>query len=609
MSNRIDFFQPVEGQLALAAARVSVEVDGSLCPYLEPIEIVFGGRPEFGRAKLGYNPAAFDGPVMSVEQIEEELGMGRSVCIRQVYNMGAPGSVADGFPIFSGYIEGMEKKIDSQGERLEIFVRDISAHLERISVYGQRVSNGDGTSVFLVGSGTIFNEDGSGNAATAQIEHNGYSYKVFGIESEGTVHWSCAEAVYYLLCEYLAAGRLQLPSVEQLDALFEGQAIRNLDVTGLNLVEALYRCCKGTGVEFKFVPRSSMTGPGEAIVFYKCGIGRAVELNLQQAGEQFSISKTDIGRLHSRKSFWPVTHKFIGLGDYKVYEATFDLVKAWDPADEDTDFEKFSPLTNSEFYKVKDVYRKWCLNEAGSYSGTPYNQGAAYDLSKIFETADYVQRRREFFPMLSTDKQGHSLGYHLGVSFDGGDNWWQYLYAINNLQDECGVWLSSDRLDVDTWIAALKGVLKFRITASVVSDERLSCEYADGPIGSCVPVFEHVMSMAGKYKYRRVTGRSIFFNVTDGSLGVADEVDDSTALYEYVRKKAEGSSEIIETSNVQTPCVAFGYKIGDRVTTSPESRDLLGCRGEDRSVVWIKRVKMDFRQQCTNLEIVRTRRG
>ncbi len=91
-------------------------------------------------------------------------------------------------------------------------------------------------------------------------------------------------------------------------------------------------------------------------------------------------------------------------------------------------------------------------------------------------------------------------------------------------------------------------------------------------------------------------------------MGVADEVDDSAALYEYVRKKAEGSSEIIETTNVQTPCVAFGYKIGDRVTTSPESRDLLGCRGEYRSVAWIKRVKMDFRQQCTNLEIVRTRR-
>jgi hypothetical protein len=78
-------------------------------------------------------------------------------------------------------------------------------------------------------------------------------------------------------------------------------------------------------------------GPDQAIVFYKSGIGRAVELNCQRDGEQFSISKTNIVRLHSRKNFWPITHKYIGQGDFKVYEATFGLVKAWDPIDEDTD--------------------------------------------------------------------------------------------------------------------------------------------------------------------------------------------------------------------------------------------------------------------------------
>jgi hypothetical protein len=220
----------------------------------------------------------------------------------------------------------------------------------------------------------------------------------------------------------------------------------------------------------------------------------------------------------------------------------------------------------------------------------------------------YAGRRRRFWPALTADKQGKSLGYFLEVSFDDGTNWWQYLYAFNNLLDECGVWLSSDRLDVDTWVAALKGVLKFRITASVVSDERLGCVVADGPLGSTSPVVEHVVSTAGQYKYRKVSGRSIFANVTDGSVGVADEVDDSAGLYEFVRQKAEAGSGAIEKVDVQTPYLAFGYQIGDRVTSSPESRDLLGCRRDNRSTVWIERVQMDFRKQCTNLKLVRARK-
>ena len=40
MSNRIDFFQSDQTQLALPGATVSILLDGSLCPCLELIEIV-----------------------------------------------------------------------------------------------------------------------------------------------------------------------------------------------------------------------------------------------------------------------------------------------------------------------------------------------------------------------------------------------------------------------------------------------------------------------------------------------------------------------------------------------------------------------------------------
>jgi len=186
-------------------------------------------------------------------------------------------------------------------------------------------------------------------------------------------------------------------------------------------------------------------------------------------------------------------------------------------------------------------------------------------------------------------------------------HWWQYLYAFNNLLDECGIWLSSDQLDPNTWVAALKGVLRFKITASVISDERLSCEVADGPVNSTVPVVENVITLPRQFKYRRVSGKSIFANSIDEGLGVPDEVDDTDALYEFLRHKASILSETVETVDVQTPFLSLDYEVGDRLSTSHQSRDSLCIRVDNRSVSCIERVRMDFAKQCTNLKIVRKR--
>jgi hypothetical protein len=355
------------------------------------------------------------------------------------------------------------------------------------------------------------------------------------------------------------------------------------------------------GVRFQFVPCSAETGPTQAIVFHPNSEGRIIELSCQPAGESLVPSRTSIGALHSERAFYPVTHRYIGQGDFRVYEATFELVKAWDPALEGTDYSTFCPSTNPEFYKVKDVYRKWCLNEAADYGDEPY------DLSSLFEHRPYAHRRRRFWPALSTDSQGTSLGYLLQVSYDDGVNWWGYSHAFNNLLDECGVWLSSDQLDVDTWVAALKGVLRVRITASVVSDERLTCVLADGPVGSTVPVVDHVLTLPRQFAYRKVSVQSVLAQASAGGLGVPDEADDSAALYQFVRRHAAATPAVIETVDVQTPTLRLHLHPGDIVTSSPESRDLLNCRRDSRSTVWIERVHMDFSNQCTNLRLLRQR--
>ena len=608
MSNRIDFFQSEQTQLALPAASVSIFVDGMLCPDLQPIEILRGQWQEFSQARLIYNPAAsVDANVIIPEDIESKFAAGKTICIRQYYNGVTAGAAAFSLPIFCGKIEGIETKISSNGELIEITAKDFSATLKRILVYGQRLAKTDGSSVSLSGLDTIFNSDGTGNANSSPTEINGKSYTIFCAEPTQGKLWSYAEVIDYLLCEYVPDGQLQTPSLAQLKTLTENQIVRDLDVTGLNLAEALHLCCERIGLKFRFEPRLASTAPEQAIVFYKSNAGRTVELNCQQPGQQLNISKTDIAALQSRKNFWPVTHKYIGQGDFKVYEATFDLIKAWDGNLEDTNYDKFSPSTNPDFYQVKDVYRKWCLNEVGQYSDSPYNQGDAFDFTKIFQGSNFVPRRRRFRPTLTTDNQGKSLGYFLQVSYDNGLNWWQYLYAFNILLDECGVWLSSDRLDMDTWVAALNGTLKFRITASVISDERLSCVVADGPVNSTAPVVEQVITLPRQFKYRKVSDQSIFAGSADETLGIPDEADDTDALYEFVRHTAATASAIIETVDIQTPRIAFDYKPGDIISTSPESRDLLSCRSDNRSKSRIVQVRMDFKKQCTNLKIVRQR--
>lgn len=607
MANRAELFQPEYRRLTSPATTVTVLLDGLPCEDLEPVEIVRSGWPEFGWARLLHNPAACQSlQVRTAEEVEDRFAFGRGISLHQRYNQEPPDALVAAIPLFVGRIESIETTLCSGEERIEIVARDFSACLQRVTVYGQRVLRNDGSTILFPGLDTVFNPLGWGNAATESVLAVGEARTVFSAGATGGRPWTGADAICYLLSEYASADALSWPDIGQLLALTESFSLRDLDVTGLSLLEALHRCCDAAGVRFQFLPRLAETGPVQAIAFHRSGSGRIIELNHQPSGEALSLSRTNIGALKSHRAFHPITHRYIGQGDFKVYEATFELVKAWDASLESTNYSLFCPSTNPQFHTVKDVYRKWCLNEAGDYSDPPYNRGESYDFSGLFEHAAYIPRRRRFWPALSTDAQGRSLGYFLQVSFDG-VHWWNYQHAFNNLLDECGVWLSSDQLDMDTWVAALKGVLRMRITASVVSDERLTHTLADGPVGSTIPVVDHVLTLPRRFMYRQVSPHSTFASLPASGLGVPDEADDSAALHQCIRQHALTSAAIIETTDVQTSTLRLHLYPGDRVASSPESRDLLGCRRDNRSIIRVERVHIDFRNQYTNLRLVRQR--
>ena len=605
MSNRVDYYQGIETELAIPASRPVVFLDGSLCPYLLANRIVRDMYPEFSYAEIVYDPGAFEeNERILPESIETIAGMGRKISIRQFYKakeQRKPSAIS----VFEGRIEKIDTTIGSTAETVTITARDFSALLERTTVHGARVDTGNGDTLRLEGTETIFNADGEPNASKQILQHEGKAYKIFAKEQRYGKFWSCAEAVHYLLNEYIIRGQLQVPGTAQLEAVFGEQTLDETDVEGLPVIKALQKCCEQAQVAFKFEPRLSETGPRERIVFYRAGRGKKVELNLQYAGESLSISKTNIAGIKSERQYWPVTDKFIVQGDLKRFEATFNLIKAWDPALEGQASDKYSPSTNEDFETVKDVYRKWCLNEAGDYTGAPFDQGEAFDFSYIFLTPNYIRHRRVFEKALSTDSAGESLGYYLEVSFNNGSTWQEYTDGFDVLSDECGVWLSDDELSTEVWTAITAESLKFRMTATVQSDERTSFAVSNGPVNSVVQVTKHIETLASRFKFDKVSPKSIFENSADHSVPL--EIDNTLALVEYTRNLADNQQRIIESIQVTTPMLAMHYRLGDRVVAGPDSRDVLGISSDSRSIFWIERVNIDIAKQSTKLKILRRR--
>jgi hypothetical protein len=601
MTNRIDFYIQNQDILALPAACVAVYLDGRHNCFLEPVEIIRSGWPEFGAAKLRYRLSSQAGDVVPVERIEEMIGFGKTLGIRTFYNAGSPDNRLDGYPIFTGQIENIRMHLGGDKQVVEITARDSSAVLRRKIVYGRRVERQDG-SVFMPGFRTIFNPEGQPNASIATINNTGRNYRGFCHADGAGMAFSLAEVIYYLLLEYVPAGIMVIPPIELLETLTKGAIVNNLDVTGMDIIEALHCCCRGTLLDFYFEPVCDGDSDSCAIVFNTSSQAGKIRLCMQQQGQIISITKTSATRIISDKSYNPVTNCYIAMGEYKVFESTFNLVKAWDDSLADDNYQLFCPSSNPDFIRVRDVYRCWSLNETGWYSSSPYNRGQAYDFTRVFDGDAYVTKPRRFLLCLSCDGQGESLGYYLEVSCDAGQTWHQYQGKYDVLTNQCAVRFSDDRLDEDIFAAAIANLLRVRITAAVASDRKLTASCTDGPVESTVPVREHIINLAGPYQYHKVCRTSIFYGTEAGNAGL---VDDTQLLYSALSDAAARNMQIVEKMEITTPFLEIGYKFGDIVDASTDGRDIFDKYRQNTITARVERVRMDFDNQCTEICILR----
>lgn len=306
MLNRVDFYQGECKDLAIPAGRCEVFVEDEICPFLEAVEIVRAGWPEFGWAKLRYNPAAAYMPQgESMAQAERTAAIGKRLRICRLVDTGIGEVKIEPLWVFEGQVELIETNLGPKEQDLEITARDMSAELDRVTVGGRRIATAGGESSFNDGLECVFNEDGQPNASTQQIQHNGATYTAFAGDGQEAKYWSIAEVLEYLLSEYVVYGQLQAPPVAFIEVLTGEKVVDELDVESKSVLKAVQDCCEQVGIQFAFKARQAELGPREQIVFYRPSEGRKVELNLQYTGEKLSISRTNVSELHSERRNQP----------------------------------------------------------------------------------------------------------------------------------------------------------------------------------------------------------------------------------------------------------------------------------------------------------------
>jgi hypothetical protein len=583
-----------EGGLAYRALPLLVEVDGLPAPWLDVVAVARSAGAKGIAARLRVLPHAW-GVTSRFEEIATVAQPGQRIKVRMFASSSIVPSGQITWPVFAGVVCRGQASISSTSEEVEIEACDHLSYHKTKAINGMRVVGTLTENIFIPTAQVVFNPDGEPNASRLEYNIEGKRYRVFDLNESQAVYWTYASALNYLAAEGLALDVYVANSLAGLEDLTAGQVLRDVEVTGLTALEAMERLCERAGLGYCIaqVPVGDRDVK-DVLQLYRRGDGRRTYLRHQQAGEQLDLAKTNVAQCRLKTNRPAESIQVIGRGAAKRFEATFELVGGWDPGLEENNYDLYSPATNPNFRTVRDVFRKWVLNEAGDYSGEPYNRGAAYDFSSVFGNANYCAHRRRFFPCLSTNAAVASLGYYLEVSYDGGETWQEYAGAFDHLLEECGVYLNSVQMDLLMWYAIKKSLLQFRITATVEADECVEASLCDGSQKSVRPVRTHVVELGREFQYRKVSAASMFNNAKGVEFGRPDECDDRDKMRGLLRDRLKRLRQDRLSGKAQLAWIQPNLWPGDIVTglqgRELDMQQLAGVREHDVQVQQVRLV-------------------
>lgn len=579
------------GVTLVEAPLVEVRIDGRAEPRLS-LDWLEWAQQSAPRARLsaGLGTCPATGTETRLEHLADRLAPGSSVSVTLLRGGVLPGAARRDVVLFEGRVERIEMNLDADGEHLAVQAEDAAAEVLRRRVGGRRSWAADGTAARLDGLTLVFNPDGQPNASATRYDPGSRDpYTIFSPNcAAGSAAWTLDEAVAYLLAEHAGADGLAVPSPSEVRAMVPAIVLRDVLLEGRTLGESL-----GAILELVAARLQVTAEPGESAVSRRLDLWMADKapscwLSHQMVGGVYHPAATSFAGMTARLYFDAAPRHYVAKGDLKLYESTFDLVEGWDDALVTYAPEDFSPSSNPNFQQVRDVFRKWVLNEDGRYTADPYGRGPAADLSDLFEGAPYVRRPRRFLPCLSRDALGRSRGVYVEVSLDGGETWRRLSQGVRVLPDECGVYLMDDPLPPRYLEAAMRGQVRVRVTATIESDSRLEAVAAAG--NAFLPGRTRYLHVPSGFRFRRVSATSRFCGQGD-----ADEADDTARLNELVTAAAAADRCCPAPTRIEIPYLAFGYRVGQRVLGIRGRRIDLTRRWSDYEVApVVRRIRHTF---------------
>jgi len=359
----------------------------------------------------------------------------------------------------------------------------------------------DGRYTILTGRRCIFNYEGRPNrdpielnlldAADVQL----CTMPIFA-DPQFAEPWTARQMLYYLLSPLNNPAYQYLPisdpsTLTGLDHSDFDKVLNHVVVEGLNIIEAIQLICRSIGWGF----REDYDDEDVNLVFYKIGSASSYSRSSAVPTILHKLHAPAVGEavvdaaLQGKKLLWsmslaedigPVVNKPRGLGAPHRFEFTAELVPAW--LDEDfapdisedninlffteAELQDLTDKNSKDFFKyyhprgsgfLRDVGRKWSLNESGTFSSADtYDRGMPFDFSSVIDSEYirdegnrrlYAPYNRKLLPCLTIDKDRlTSVGIRVEFSFDGGQTWQLIPCSIASLTDECGIYIAEANL-------------------------------------------------------------------------------------------------------------------------------------------------------------------
>jgi len=546
--------------------QTEVLLDGVAQPRLrlDAVELREGAAPRaWFSAGLGRN--AETGEDMRVEHLAPQVRPGALVTARLLRGGVLPGADRRDLVIFEGRVSRADMGLSPEGEALPFEAEDLAAEILRRRVGGQRIRTSAGEAELLKGLVLGFNQDDRPNASGSPYDPgSGETYTIFAAPDGNAVAWTLAEAVAHLLAEYGQSDVVGAPPPTEIRSGLGATVLRNVRLEGRTLGQALDALLELAGGMMTIAVEPHETGVSRRLEILMPDGAPACWLAHQGVGRRFDPAATHFSDMAVTMRFETAPRRHVARGDRKVYESTFELMRGWAEGLGSYNPDELNPSQNPNFDAVRDVFRKWVLNESGPYTGSPYNSGSAADLATVFEGAAYVRRRRRFLECLSCDDLGRSFGVYIEISLDGGSTWRRMAMAARVLPDECGIYLTDDPLPAPFIMAAMRGLVRIRVTAAIESDSCLMAEcVASG--APDLPGRTRYLNVPANYRYRKRAPTSRFHGQAP-----ADETDDTQRLQEFVNTVHEANRRCPAPAHIEVPYLALGHRVGQRV---------LGVRG------------------------------